>query len=401
MKILRAYRFRAEPTATQARALARTVGCCRSVYNRALALNEERRRRGEEQLGYAASCRELTAWRADPTTPWLAEANAQALQQALKNLARGYTNFFEGRAAAPDFHRKGRRDSFRCPQGFQVDSEHGRVKLPKVGWVRYRKSREVQGSPKQVTVARECGLWFVSIQVEVEVAEPVHPSTSAVGLDLGVAKFATLSTGEIMAAPVDRLLQLERRMKRAQRNLARKVKFGANWKKQKARITKLHHRTANVRNDFLHKTTTAISKNHALVVIEDLQVKSMSRSATGTVSAPGRNVRAKAGLNRSILRQGWGEFRRQLVYKQKWRGGMVLAVDPRNTSRTCPECGHVSAENRKTQAAFACVACGHQADADVNAARNILAAGCAVNACGERVPLALSAKQEPSVSEAA
>lgn len=182
--------------------------------------------------------------------------------------------------------------------------------------------------------------------------------------------------------------------------LARKAKFSANWKKQKARIAKLHHRIANIRNDLLHKTTTAISKSHALVVIEDLQVKSMSRSAKETVNAPGRNVRAKGGLNRSILRQGWGEFRRQL-YKQTWRGGVLLAVDPRNTSRTCTECGHVSAENRKTQGSFACVACGHQADADVNAARNILAAGCAVIACGERILSDPSKKQEPTVSEAA
>jgi len=136
-------------------------------------------------------------------------------------------------------------------------------------------------------------------------------------------------------------------------------------------------------------------------VLEDLSVRSMSRSARRTVNDPGRNVRAKAGLNKSILDQGWAEFRRQLEYKQTWRGGMVVAVDPRDTSRTCPCCGHVSAENRKTQAVFRCVRCGHAADADVNAARNILAAGHAVIACGERAQSGPSMKQEPSVSEAA
>ncbi len=127
-------------------------------------------------------------------------------------------------------------------------------------------------------------------------------------------------------------------------------------------------------------------------------MKSMSRSGRGTVDAPGRNVRAKAGLNKSILDQGWAEFRRQLEYKQTWRGGTVIAIDPRNTSRTCPTCGHVAAENRRPQAAFRCARCGYAADADVNAACNILAAGHAVIACGETAQSGRSMKQEPSVS---
>ncbi len=122
-------------------------------------------------------------------------------------------------------------------------------------------------------------------------------------------------------------------------------------------------------NDFLHNTSTVISQNHAPIVLEDLSVKSMSKSARGTVEKPGRNVRAKSGLNRSILDQGWGELRRQLEYKQTRRGGMVIAIDPRNTSGRCHSCGHVAAQNRKTQAAFLCVQCGHAADADVNVAR--------------------------------
>ncbi len=138
-----------------------------------------------------------------------------------------------------------------------------------------------------------------------------------------------------------------------------------------------------------------------MVVLEDLSVRSMSRSARGTVDAPGRKVRAKAGLNKSILDQGWAEFRRQLEYKQTWRGGIVVAVDPRNTSRTCPLCGHVSAENRKIQGVFRCVRCGYAADADVNAARNILAAGHAVIACGDTKSAVRLPAQEPTVSEAA
>jgi putative transposase len=157
-----------------------------------------------------------------------------------------------------------------------------------------------------------------------------------------------------------------------------------------------HARIANVRTDFLHKASNTISKNHAMIAVEDLQVRNMSRSAKGCAEAPGRNVRAKSGLNKAILDQGWGEFRRQLEYKSAWRGGYFVAVPPRNTSRMCPHCGHISAENRKTQALFACIKCGHTANADHVGAINILAAGHAVLACGEPAQSGRSKKQEPT-----
>lgn len=147
--------------------------------------------------------------------------------------------------------------------------------------------------------------------------------------------------------------------------MARKKKFSRNWKKAKARVQKIHTDIANARKDFLHKVSATISKNHALVCIEDLQVLNMSKSARGIIEAPGKNVRAKAGLNKAILDQGWGEFRRQLEYKLAWSGGMLLAVPAHNTSRTCPCCAHVAKENRGTQARFACVLCGYQNHADV------------------------------------
>ncbi|MCQ4323335.1 RNA-guided endonuclease InsQ/TnpB family protein, partial [Stutzerimonas stutzeri] len=154
-----------------------------------------------------------------------------------------------------------------------------------------------------------------------------------------------------------------------------------NWKKEKSRIQKIHARIGNARRDYLHKTSTAISQNHAMVCIEDLQVRNMSRSAAGSTEKPGRNVRAKSGLNKSILDQGWFEFRRQLDYKLAWNGGWLVAVPPQYTSRTCPCCGHVSAENRRTQAKFECVGCGFEENADVVGAINVLRAGHARFAC--------------------
>ena len=197
--------------------------------------------------------------------------------------------------------------------------------------------------------------------------------------------------------------------------LSHKVKFSNNWKKQKARITQLHSTIANIRKDTLHKTTTTISQNHAMIVIEDLQISNMSRSAKGTATEKGRNVRQKSGLNRSILDQGWFEFRRQLEYKQQWLGGEVLAVPAHYTSQRCSCCGTVSKDNRQSQAKFTCVSCGYETNADLNAAKNILAAGHAVLACltdvadssayisgdalygyGERVQQGRSVKQEPT-----
>lgn len=230
------------------------------------------------------------------------------------------------------------------------------------------------GTVKNVTVSQSCGKWFVSIQSEREIQQPI-PNGGAVGIDMGVARFATLSDGTFYA-PLGSFKRHEsRRLRRAQQAMSRKTKFSNNWRKAKHRVQRIHARIGNARRDFLHKTSTAIGKNHAMVCIEDLQVRNMSRSAAGTTETPGKNVRAKSGLNKSILDQGWFEFRRQLDYKLAWRGGWLVAVPPQNTSRTCPCCGHVSADNRKTQARFACVECSFEENADVVGAINILSRG--------------------------
>ncbi len=158
----------------------------------------------------------------------------------------------------------------------------------------------------------------------------------------------------------------------------------------------MHSKIVNIRHNYLHQTTHAISKNHTLVCVEDLKIKNMSKSASGTLLSPGRNVKAKSGLNKAILDQSWYEFRRQLEYKQHWRGGIVIAVSPQYTSQTCPECNHVDALNRQTQSQFACVKCSYKNNADVVGAINILRAGHAQLACGETVQSGRSMNQEPT-----
>jgi putative transposase len=361
---LQAFKYELLPNGQQERQMRRFAGSCRFVYNKALALQKERHEQGQKKLGYAGLCQLLTAWRHSADTAWLADAPVHPLQQALQDLERAYSHFFAQRAGFPKFKKKGRSDSFRYPEPkqIQLDQANSRIFLPKLGWLRYRNSRDVVGKVKNVTVSKHAGKWFVSIQTEREVEQP-KPKGGVVGIDVGIARLATLSDGTFYA-PLNSFKRHEARLRKAQQALSRKVKFSNNWKKAKARLQRIHSQMANARRDFLHKVSTAICKNHAMVCIEDLQVRNMSKLAAGTADAPGKNVRAKSALNKAILDQGWYEFRCMLEYKLAWKGGRLIVVPPQNPSRTCPCCGHVSSDNRQTQAWFECVACGYENNAD-------------------------------------
>ncbi len=365
MKRLQAFKFQLRPGGQQEREMRRFAGACRFVFNRALARQNENHEVGNKYIPYGKMASWLVEWKNATETQWLKDAQSQPLQQSLKDLERAYKNFFRKRAAFPRFKKRGQNDVFRYPQGVKLDQENSRIFLPKLGWMRYRNSRQVTGVVKNVTVSQSCGKWYISIQTESEVSTPVHPSASMVGLDAGVAKLATLSDGTVFE-PVNSFQKNQKKLARLQRQLSRKVKFSNNWQKQKRKIQRLHSCIANIRRDYLHKVTTTVSKNHAMIVIEDLKVSNMSKSAAGTVSQPGRNVRAKSGLNRSILDQGWYEMRRQLEYKQLWRGGQVLAVPPAYTSQRCACCGHTAKENRLSQSKFRCQVCGYTGVADTH-----------------------------------
>jgi putative transposase len=394
---LQAFKYELMPDGEQARAMRRFAGSCRFVYNKALAMQKDNYAAGNKFLGYVTMAKLLTGWRHSADTPWLKDAPCHSLQHALKDLEKAYKNFFEKRAGRPNFKRKGSGDSFRYPDPKQIklDQVNDRIFVPKLGWLRYRNSRDVLGAVRNVTISQSGGKWFASIQTQREVKQPLPTATIAIGIDVGIARFATLSDGSFIA-PLNSFRKHQQRLARYQRLMSRKVKFSCNWQKAKARVQKIHTNIANARKDFLHKVTTTISKNHALVCIEDLQVKNMSKSAQGTVEQPGRKVSQKSGLNLSILDQGWGEFRRQRGYKLAWNGGMLLAVPPHHTSQTCPCCGHASKDNRLTQAQFLCIDCGYRNHADVVGAINILARGHRVLACGESALSGCSMKQEPT-----
>ena len=401
MKRLQAFKFELMPDGEQERDMRRFAGARRFVYNKALDIQKANFEAGGNFISYVDMANRLPEWK--EKFPWLKESPSQALQQSLKDAERAFKNFFEKRAGYPRFKKRGTGDSFRFPQGFDVDQNNSRIKFPKLGWIRYRNSRDILGTAKNITISQSGGKWFASIQTEREVKQPIPAATSAVGIDMGIVRFATLSDGSFIE-PLSSFKKHEVRLRKAQRKMSRKKKFSKNWHKAKRRVQKIHTRISNARKDFLHKASTEISKNHAMVAVEDLQVGNMSRSSKGTADAPGKNVAAKSGLNKAILDQGWFEFRRQLEYKLNWNGGILVPVPAHYTSQTCPACGHVANENRQTQARFECVDCGHEENADVVGAMNVLARGHRVTSCGEdgsglarkRKTKPASVKQEPT-----
>jgi putative transposase len=346
------------------------AGCCRFVWNKALALQKERLDSGKYCLSYPELASELLKWK--KRHPFLKEVPSQALQQRLMDLDKAIRDAFDKSSPKrfPVSKKKFRsRESFRYPQGFRI--ENRRIFLPKFGWARFFKSREIEGTPKNVTVFLRGDHWYISVQTEMDAQDPVHTSRTAIGCDFGIVRLVTMSDGSYKM-PINAYEERRHELANAQRKLARMVKGSSNRRKHLLKVQNIHIRIGNKRLDHLQKITHELSKNHALVVLEDLNVQNMTRSAKGSKEAPGRHVRQKSGLNRAILDQGWGTFKRLIEYKELWRGGMAVFVDPAYTSQECSVCGYVSPENRPSQELFYCLRCGHTSNADENAARVVL-----------------------------
>jgi putative transposase len=375
---LQAYQFRLEPNGKQRKQLERYAGCCRFVYNRALAKNIEAYKLGEKYPGKYRMTGCLPSWKVQ--FPWLKDAPSQALMCSLLNLDKAYKAFWKG-GGFPKFKKKSGKASVHFPQGFKISDS--RICLPKLGTIKYRKSKNITGEIRSITVSKQADHWFVSMLTKQEVSAQQHNSSSIIGIDVGVINFVTMSDGTFIK-PISAFKKHAKRLALLQRRAAKKKKWSANRKKANAKVTRCFARISNTRKDFLHKISTTICKNHAIVCIEDLQVANMSRSAAGSIETPGKNVSQKSGLNRSILDQGWSEFRRQLEYKMAWSGGKVIAVPAQYTSQTCPNCQHCSKSNRQTQAKFECVNCSYKNNADIVGALNILERGHRLLVCGDR-----------------
>ena len=406
MKINKAYKFRLEPNAEQELVLNKLLGSARFVWNQILAVSFEMLA-NNERINKVNLVNKIPELRKKPECAFLENSsNGVSLQQKVRDLGDAWGKFFNKKEQAklkqkpfrakkprffklsdggevqlrplmPRFKKKSDGyDSIRIVQfGRYCWVKGNQVKLPNdIGVAKFRKSQNIVGEIKNVTISKHVGQWYVSFGAENTVEAPVHPSKSAVGIDLGVKKLITTSSGQVFD-PINSFKANQVKLARLQRKLRKKNKFSQNWKKLNLKINTLHHHIANIRHDYLHKVTTTLSKNHAMIVVEDLKVANMSKSAKGSIEKKGKNVKAKSGLNKSILDQGWSMLVNMLVYKQQWRGGLLVKVDPKYTSQTCSSCGHVAKENRLTQANFSCVECSFGENADINASRNILAVG--------------------------
>lgn len=407
-----AYKVRAYPTPEQAAQLGRTFGCVRLVWNKTLADRHRAYHAHGKKTSYQETDAALTAWKKTDELAFLSEVSSVPLQQTLRHQHTAYANFFAGRAKYPRFKSRNSRQSAHYTRS-AFSLRDGRLKLAKhaapIEFVWSWGDDDLADlNPTMVVVSREPdGRWYVTFAVDATDPEPVEPTGSVVGVDLGVQDFATLSTGEKIGNP-RHLARKARNLARYQRRMARKQRGSCNRRRAQAKVARAHRKIRNARRDFLHRTSTRLVRDNDVIAVEDLNVAGMARSAKGTVDEPGRNVRAKAGLNRAVADAAWGEFRRQLEYKAQRAGKRVVVIDRwYPSSKTCSHCGHLLTHLKLSVRHWTCPDCGTRHDRDINAAKNILAAGLAVagkalgDACGadvrrgERARTQSAVKQEP------
>ncbi|MEO8188560.1 MAG: RNA-guided endonuclease TnpB family protein [Burkholderiaceae bacterium] len=372
MQIKRAYRFRCYPTPQQEITLARTFGCARFAYNHMLRLRTDAWFKEQKRVGYHETSAALTLLKKQPEFSWLNEVSSVPAQQALRHLQTAFSNFFAKRAGYPTFRgRHDRQAAEYTSSAFKWDGKA--LKLAKMDEplaIRWSRTLPKVAKLTTVTVSRDAaGRYFVSLLCDDAVqAKPA--AAGKVGIDLGLTHFAILSTGEKIAAP-NLFRSNEKKLDRLQRRFARKQKGSKNRIKAKRKVARMHARTADARRDFLHKLSTRLVNENQVIAIESLAVSNMQKNRC---------------LSKSIADAGWAEFVRQLEYKSLWHGRELVGIDRwYPSSKRCSDCGHTVAKMPLNAREWTCPECGALHDRDVNAARNVLAAGLAVSALGEAV----------------
>lgn len=386
------YNYRLYPAPGQRQALARAFGCARVVFNDGLRARQEAHAAGEPYITDAALSARLTAVKAAPERAWLGEVPAVILQQAQADLNAAYRNFFASvtgkrqgpKIAPPRFRsRKDRRQSIRFTRNARFSiTPAGKLRLPKMGDVEVRWSRDLPSEPSSVTVILDAaGRYFASFVVEA-VDDPLPASNSEVGIDLGLTHFAVLSDGRKVTSPRF-LRRAERKLRKAQQALSRTAKGSSNRASARVRVARVHARVADTRRDWLHKESTRIIRDSQAVYVEDLCVSGLGRTR----------------LAKSVHDAGWSAFTGMLEYKARKHGRTFARIgrfEP--TSQTCSACGVKDGPKPLSVREWTCGGCGSVHDRDVNAARNIAALGHreALNACGDSVrpPLAVAAVSE-------
>jgi putative transposase len=369
----RAFRYRFYPTPEQESLLRRTIGCCRLAYNKALAARTEGYFQRGERISYAQTDRLLTGWKKEESLHFLNEVSSVPLQQALRHLQTAFGNFWDKRTAYPTFKKKRgggsatyTRSAFRFRDG-QVFLAKCSQALP----IRWSRQLPAGVEPSSVVVSlHPSGRWHISLKVDDPTIQPLPPAERSIGLDAGISALVTDSDGNTIANPRT-INRFQKRMRQAQKALSRKVKGSNNRRKARVRVARIHARIADIRQNHLHQISTRLIRENQTIVLEDLNIRGMVKNHS---------------LARAISDASWSELMRQLSYKAEWYGRKLVKVDrffP--SSKTCSSCGHLLDKLPLQIRSWECPSCGATHDRDHNAARNILAAGLAVEVCGASV----------------
>ena len=392
-RVQRAYRFRFYPTPEQESLLRRTIGCARKVYNLALELRSESWTKEQRNVTYKDTSKALTEWKRSDEYSYLNEVSCVPLQQALRHLQTAYSNFFNHTGGYPRF--KAKRDGGSATftrYAFTWDRDKRALKLAKMRKpldIRWSRTLPRKAEPSSVTVSLDpAGRWHVSILCEDDIQQ-LEPADSNIGVDMGLDRFAILSDGTKIDNPRYRKRQLDR-LRRAQRKLSRKQRGSSNYRKARIKVARIQAKIRDQRRDFLHKLSTKLVRENQTISIEDLNVRGMSRRVEPRPDPdkPGAYLHngqsAKRGLNRSITDTAWREFRTMLEYKCDWYGRQLVVIDRwYPSSQICSVCGKSCGRKTLDIREWDCPYCGTHHDRDINAAKNIGAAGLAVLACGD------------------
>ena len=354
MKINKAYKYRLKPDKEQEIMFEKNAGCCRFVYNYFLDLNKKYYEEHKKFL-FKYDMQKILSAEVKKEYPFLKEAKHQSLQKAIWNLDTALKNYFKKYNKFPTFKKKGIKDNFHCPQYFEVDQENNKIKISKIGWIKYINSRQIEGIIKSITVSKNCSHWYASISTEQEITEKSKTYDNPVGVVVGIKNFAFLSDGNIIDNP-QVYRKYEEKLAIENRKLASKIKGSANWKKQVKKVQKVYSKINNFRKDFLHKNSKEIIDRYDLIGTEDLNIKGIIKNRH---------------LSKSISDAGWGKFINYLEYKSLWNNKTLQKVDRfYPSSQLCSACG-----SRKIMPlhlrTYVCEKCGAIIDRDFNASKNI------------------------------